>query len=94
MSTDVAEANLSQGRSLTPTSASVYLKAVHGVSTSPATLSKYRCLGGGPVFMKFGRRILYVPSDLDRWVKDRLSRPLANTSRPTSFQREGTGNDF
>jgi len=37
-----------------------------GISTS--TLSKLRVFGGGPPFLKFGRRVVYDPSDLDDWA--------------------------
>lgn len=34
---------------------------------SPATLSKYRCMGGGPAFYKLGRAVLYDRRDLEAW---------------------------
>jgi len=34
-----------------------------GISTS--TLSKLRVFGGGPPFLKFGRRVVYDPRDLN-----------------------------
>jgi len=37
-----------------------------GISTS--TLSKLRVFGGGPPFLKFGRRVVYDPSDLGDWA--------------------------
>ena len=35
-----------------------------GFRTSPTTLNKMRCVGGGPVFEKFGRRPLYTEEAL------------------------------
>ncbi len=35
---------------------------------STATLATWRCRGGGPCFVKLGRRVLYRVSDLDAWV--------------------------
>ena len=32
-----------------------------------STLDKLRLTGGGPVFSKFGRRVVYDPDDLDAW---------------------------
>jgi Helix-turn-helix domain len=44
---------------------------------SVATLATWRCRGGGPRFVKLGRRILYRETDLAFWV-DQNSR--AHTS--------------
>jgi hypothetical protein len=35
------------------------------------TLAKMRCMGGGPVFVKAGRRVLYRRADLLAWVNAR-----------------------
>ena len=32
------------------------------------TLEKYRVIGGGPAFLKIGRRVLYDTRDLDGWL--------------------------
>jgi hypothetical protein len=36
--------------------------------TPPSTFAKYRLFGGGPVFVRLGRRIFYRPDDLDAWL--------------------------
>lgn len=51
-----------------------------GYKTAPRTLSKLRCIGGGPKFRRFGRRVLYRASDLTAWAESRTSGPLKNTS--------------
>lgn len=51
-----------------------------GLKTSPKTLNKKRCTGGGPEFHKFGRRIIYKPPDLDRYADAHVSGPLKSTS--------------
>lgn len=51
-----------------------------GVPLSPNTLRKLACVGGGPKFRKFGRRVLYSPADLDAWIASRLSGPVSSTS--------------
>ena len=51
-----------------------------GYPCSPRTLSKYAVIGGGPPFRKAGRYPLYHPDDLDRWLTDKLSGPVASTS--------------
>jgi hypothetical protein len=43
------------------------------------TLEKWRCVGGGPVFFKFGRVCLYRPSDLMVWAE---ARRRTSTSDP------------
>lgn len=44
---------------------------------SRRTLEGFRCRGGGPLFIKAGRRCLYRQEDLDEWA-------LANRRRSTS----------
>jgi hypothetical protein len=39
--------------------------------SSASTFSKLRVFGGGPVFIKIGYRVVYDPSDLDRWLAAR-----------------------
>ncbi len=46
-----------------------------GLATS--TLNKWRCHGGGPVFVKLGRAVRYRREDLDAFV---VSRSLKSTS--------------
>ncbi len=60
--------------------ASVYIAEVHGVAVSEQTLNKYRCIGGGPAFRKFGRIVVYDRDDLDAWALARLGSPRRNTS--------------
>jgi hypothetical protein len=59
--------------------ASAFLTA-SGYTTAPATLNKLRCIGGGPVFEKFGRRPLYSKTALLEWVRARTTHPLRSTS--------------
>ena len=57
-----------------------YLRAVHGIPTTVATLAKLACVGGGPSFQKFGRIVLYPMVELDHWAEARISAPRRNTS--------------
>ena len=57
-----------------------YLKKTFGVPCEAKTLAKLRCVGGGPVFRRFGRLIRYERDALDAWAVCRLSPPLRNTS--------------
>jgi predicted DNA-binding transcriptional regulator AlpA len=36
--------------------------------SSASTFAKFRLFGGGPVWVRLGRRVVYDPSDLDRWL--------------------------
>jgi hypothetical protein len=44
---------------------------------SVSTLNKLRVFGGGPVFLKLGRRVVYDVVDLDAW---RASKRRTSTS--------------
>ena len=50
------------------------------VGLSFRTLDRYRVTGGGPVFHKFGSRVLYAHYDLEAWTKGRLRRRLVGTA--------------
>lgn len=55
--------------------------AAQGFPLAVATLSKLRTIGGGPAFLRYGRRVLYRPSALDAWIASR-TRELRSTSEP------------
>lgn len=60
-----------------------YLHEHHGLSYAPQTLAKLACIGGGPIFRRWGSRIpVYAPADLDAWVASKLTGPLTSTSTP------------
>lgn len=46
-------------------------RAAEYVGLSPATLAKYRSVGGGPMFIKLGARVVYNIADLDAWMRSR-----------------------
>ena len=72
--------NSDQMEYLRPDQAAVFLTSA-GFPTAKATLAKLRCVGRGPTFRRFGRHILYAPSDLHAWASQRISTPLSNTSQ-------------
>ena len=45
---------------------------------SVSTLNKLRVFGGGPVFLKLGRRVAYDVSDLDRWLETKRRRSTSD----------------
>jgi hypothetical protein len=56
-----------------------YLKANYGFG-SPAWLAKLATVGGGPVFCKAGKTVLYRRTDLDSWAVARIGKPQTSTS--------------
>lgn len=60
--------------------ASHYLKDVHGIDRSPATLAKYATIGGGPKYVKAGRTPLYQTDWLDEYAVAITSRPVRSSS--------------
>jgi hypothetical protein len=59
--------------------AAEYLKNKYGF-TSPATLAKLACIGGGPEFHKVGPLVLYKPTCLDDWACAKIGAPQRSTS--------------
>ena len=49
------------------------------------TLTKLRCVGGGPEYMKFGRKVRYRPSRGRAWAAQRTVK-LRNTSEAPPTQ--------
>lgn len=48
------------------------------VGLSVSTLNKLRVFGGGPVFLKLGRRVAYDVSDLDAWLDSKRRRSTSD----------------
>ncbi|MBJ7579370.1 helix-turn-helix domain-containing protein [Devosia sp. MC532] len=42
--------------------------AANLLALSPSTLAKLRIYGGGPRYLKLGRRVAYAREDLDAWL--------------------------
>lgn len=49
------------------------------VGLSASTLNKLRVFGGGPAFIKLGRRVVYDARDLDQWLSDRRRQSTSET---------------
>lgn len=47
--------------------------AAEYLGMSVSTLNKWRCHGGGPLFMKLGRAVRYRREDLDAFIAERMS---------------------
>jgi hypothetical protein len=67
-------------RMLRRTEAADYVQERWGYPLSPRTLAKLACVGGGPTFRRASRFPLYERSDLDEWVRSKLSRAVRTTS--------------
>jgi hypothetical protein len=75
------EALCSQPRLLTTKEASKYFLDRWGIRLAATTLTKLRCIGGGPVFHRIGRvRVAYPVSGLDAHAQSLISKPLRSTS--------------
>jgi hypothetical protein len=59
--------------------AAQYLREHFGFGTT-ATLAKLATVGGGPLYRRAGKMVLYTPEDLEKWASARISGPRASTS--------------
>lgn len=73
------KAKLQEAAYLREKAAAEYLRSTYGHGAAK-TLSKLRCVGGGPVFHKCGRVVVYTQSALDTWATGKISGPLRSTS--------------
>ncbi len=64
------------GRALSTPLAAAY------VGLSPATLETLRVRGGGPTFVKLGRRVVYRREDLDTWLEAARRASTSEEGRP------------
>lgn len=44
---------------------------------SASTLTKLRLTGGGPIYLKLGKTVVYDPSDLKNWLESKRRRSTA-----------------
>ncbi len=51
------------------------IQAAEFLGLSVATLRQWRFRGKGPNFMRFGRAVRYLPSDLDEFVRKSTVTP-------------------
>lgn len=52
--------------------------AANYTGLSASTLNKLRVFGGGPIFLKLGRRVAYDIADLDAWLAERRRRSTSD----------------
>lgn len=51
-----------------------------GFPTAPATLATLASRGGGPIYRRYGSRVVYRWGDLLEWAQSRLGAPMRSTS--------------
>ena len=75
-----APAGAAIGALLTPEQAAKYLGFTEG------WLAKLRMRGGGPKWIRLGRKCRYTLADLEAWIS---AHRVSNTSEQSQAQREG-----
>jgi hypothetical protein len=60
-----------------PADAAIYL------NLSQPLLAKLRCYGGGPVFSKIGKAVLYYRDELDKWIAARARTSTSDDGSET-----------
>jgi hypothetical protein len=60
--------------------ASQYLLEKYGIRRSPGTLAKLATVGGGPLFRKVNRAVIYDLAALDEFAGAITSAPIRTTS--------------
>jgi hypothetical protein len=73
---------------MTPAQAVEYLRS-RNVKRTELTLAKGRWRGDGstPPYRKLDSRVYYVQSEIDGWLRDKLSPPFASTSAASDHAR-------
>lgn len=57
-----------------------YVEKVFGIRLSHLTLDALASQGGGPRYLKFGRRAYYESADVDDWIRSRMTAKFSCTS--------------
>jgi excisionase family DNA binding protein len=53
-------------------------EAASYVGLSASTINKLRVFGGGPSFLKLGKRVVYDKRDLDAWLESKRRRSTSD----------------
>jgi predicted DNA-binding transcriptional regulator AlpA len=69
---------ISASQRLSPPEAASY------VGLSVSSLNKLRLFGGGPRYLKLGKRVVYDTRDLDAWLKARRRTSTSDAPRPAT----------
>ena len=63
-------------------------EAAEHLRLSKSTLDKLRVYGGGPVYHKLGRTVVYAAADLDTWMASRRRGSTAANDNVPSIGKE------
>jgi hypothetical protein len=55
--------------------------AAKRIGLAASTLAKLRCWGGGPEFLKLGRKVVYRRAALEQWLADRVVNNTSDAAR-------------
>jgi hypothetical protein len=58
-------------------------EAAEQLRVSRSWLNKSRVLGGGPAFLKIGRKVVYDAADLEEFARSRRFRTTSDEEYPT-----------
>lgn len=61
-----------------------------GNNISPRSMEAWRVRGGGPVFMRLGKRVVYDTRDLDAWMASRRRASTSASAPPVACESNGT----
>ncbi len=81
---DLSQTNIVFSRFVNTLEASEFLRL------SPRTLEKYRVLGGGPVYRKFGGRVIYDLMELQSWADERRRTSTSDTGMGAGYPMKQT----
>jgi excisionase family DNA binding protein len=57
------------------------------LDVTKSTLESWRCRGGGPPFVRYGRAIRYREEDLDRFIESKVrSNTSQNSGKPEAVR--------
>src|SRR5271169_4656064 len=70
--------------------AAEYLREQRGIPCSEKTLAKLACIGGGPIYRRFGRIPLYLIADLDVYAEAKLSKPIRSAIASAAVNNSGS----
>jgi hypothetical protein len=85
-------AAITSRRDINPADILAPLDSALYVGLAVSTMSKMRCWGGGPEFLKLGRKIVYRRAALDEWLAARIARSTSDAARlpPRLTEAKGT----
>jgi hypothetical protein len=64
------------------------------LNQSERTLERWRIEGTGPVYVKAGRKVLYLPRDVEEWLLETRRRSTSSPSAPSSGVKEPTPQSY